>query len=123
MFYILTNQRIYFFNSILTFQYSSICRDCHHIPWDKLTTVLQRLFRCIFNSSTAWHFHSHNCHALNVVSCNNGSQFFSIIAFIKLWTSNQGDMISNKLIMKIPIGISCTIRSNQQIRILKIRNC
>ena len=56
---------------------------------------------------------------LMLLFAKNLRQLFAVIPRIQLGTADQRNMVSDKLIMKISISISRTVRCHQKVRILK----
>ena len=90
-------------------QNSSIGGDCNYLPGNKLSAGQQSTLGSIFNPTAARYLHTYNGNAVDVVICNDLSQFLGIIHFIQLWTADQRNFAPDELVMKITVGISGTI--------------
>ena len=66
----------------------------------------------MLNTTTAGNFHPHNGDAFDIVIRNDLGKLFSVVHIVQLWASNQRDAITDKIVVEIPVGISCTVRQN-----------
>ena len=69
----------------------------------------------MLQSAAAWNFHPDDLYTFNLVIPDDLCQFSGIIYTVQLWTADQGYVIFHKMLMKSPIGISCTVRCDQQL--------
>jgi len=99
----------------------SRCGNGHYLPWNHLTAVLQRCDRRVLDSAAAWDFHADYGNALDIIVCKDGGQLFRVIAFVKLRTSDDGDTVLNEIVVETGIGVSGTVRSDEQVRSIEIR--
>ena len=99
----------------------SISGDGYHLPWDESAAGLESLFRCKFNAAAAWYFHADNGHTLNIIVGDNLGQFFAVVHAVQFRTANKGDTVSDEFLVEISVGVSSTVRCNEQVGTVEIR--
>lgn len=94
--------------------------DSNNLPGNHFFAGFQSAFYSVFDAAAAGNFHAYHGDAFNVVIRNDLSKFFSVVAFIQLRTANERDLVSDKVLVEIPVRIGSAIRGNKQIGIVKI---
>ena len=96
-------------------------RDGHDIPWDELAAVLERGFGCHFQSAAARNLHAQDGQALDFVLRNDRLKLLGIVDHVQLRTADQCDAALDKVAVEVRIGKGGAVRSDHQVRIVKIR--
>ena len=105
---------------MILFDNSAVGGNSYYLPRNKFSAVHQSFFYCVFNAAAAWNFHAYHSYAFYVVTCNDGGEFFGIINRIKLWASDESDLISDKIVVEVSVGVCGAVCGNKKVCVVKI---
>ena len=98
----------------------SVCGYDLSLPWNEFSAVFQSCFCCSGKAAAAWDFHPYDSYAFNVVLTYDFCQFLAVVAFVQFRTSDQGDAVADKFLMKVCAGVCSTVSSNKEMRTIEL---
>ena len=104
----------------MLFQYFSVNGYGHYLPGDELSALLEGFLGGKFQTAAARDLHPDDGNALDVITGDDGLQLHGIVHAIQLGAADEGDLVPDKILMEISVGVSGAIGSDEQIGTVKI---
>ena len=102
-------------------QNSSIRGNGIHLPWKEFSACFHGIYGSLLDSAAAGDFHAHDGHALNIVLADDLCKLLAVVYRIQFWTSDQGNLSLNEILVEICIGVGSTICCNEKVCSVKVR--
>ena len=101
-------------------QNSAVGGDGDDAPGDEFAAGLQGSFHSVFNAAATGDFHTDHGDTFDIVVFQYGGEFFGIVALVQFGTADEGNVIADKFIVEIAVGIGGAVCRNQQIGTVKV---
>ena len=76
----------------------------------------------MFQTAAAGDFHAGDSDASDLIFPKDCSELFCVINRIQLWTTYEGDVSLNKILMEIRIGVGGTVGGDQEVGLFIVRS-
>ena len=91
-------------------------------PRNKFSARFKRVYRSVFDAAAAGYFHADDGEAFDIVFADNRSKLFRVVAFVEFRTADERRFAFDKIVVKISVCVSGTVRRDQKMRAVEIRS-